>query len=992
MNEQQKRLIEDLVGEFQGEIRADPLALSMYSTDASLYEIRPFAVAFPRSVEDVRLLAVYAAEKHLELIPRGAGTGLAGAAIGAGIIVDFSRHMTAIESIDAETVRVQPGVVCDNLNLELKKQGRYFAPDPSNSAVTTIGGMVGVDAAGSHAARVGSTRDHVLSAEMILAGGDTFEVKTLLHSSLQRTGTGLDSLSRSELDLLEYSASKDRNQERLSRLVKILSDNKALIDRHQPPMIRNCSGYMLRGVLQESHLHLARLITGSEGTLGLLTSLVLHTSRLPEHRGVALILFDSMDAALDAAEQVEPFDPSACDLLDRRLLGLSRESPDFRRLIPESAEAGLIIEQIGFSAEQAAQRIRKVIARVTTGVAAAHLAAEAHSSEQVEFLWSLPRRVVPLLTRLHGSTRPQPFVEDIAVPPEAMKEFLHKAQRVFQKYEVTNSLYAHAASGQIHLRPFLTTPEEADGHRIEGLARDLYQIVFQVGGTISGEHGDGLSRTSFLRSQYGPLYRVFQQVKDLFDPANLMNPGKIVCDDPHLTRKNFRKTQVPDPPTVNLQLNWNQESAQDSVLRCNGCGVCRTQAEELRMCPFFRIASEEESSPRSKANLLRAYLSGQLDEASFTSDEMRGVTSTCFNCKQCQLECPSQVDIPKMMIEARANFVQTNGLSRADWILSRAHSFGALGSALPRLSNGILGNSAARWFVEKILGISRQRRLPRFAQKTFLNAYAKRNPPRPQVGQQRIVVYFVDSYANYHDTQLAEAFVAVLNHHGYEVFVPPDQKASGMAMISAGDLDSVRPLIEHNVRVLGEFAREGIPVICTDPSAALCLSQEYPNLTDHPDQDALSKATVEATAFLAGLLEQGKLKQNFQPIEMKAVYHTPCHVKALGAVPAVSKLLALIPGLELHSIEKGCSGMAGAFGLTSQHFETSMKIGEPLFEHIQERDYQLGVSQCSSCRMQIEQGTTIAAMHPVKLLALAYGLMPEIRSRLEPSRNPLLTT
>jgi Fe-S oxidoreductase len=213
-----------------------------------------------------------------------------------------------------------------------------------------------------------------------------------------------------------------------------------------------------------------------------------------------------------------------------------------------------------------------------------------------------------------------------------------------------------------------------------------------------------------------------------------------------------------------------------------------------------------------------------------------------------------------------------------------------------------------------------------------------------------------------------------------------------MAMISAGDLDSVRPLIEHNVRVLGEFAREGLPVLCTDPSAALCLSQEYPNLTDHPDQAVLSEAAIEATAFLAQLMDQGKLKQGFQPIEMKAVYHTPCHVKALGAVPAVSKLLALIPGLELHSIEKGCSGMAGAFGLTSQHFETSMQIGTPLFDHIREQRFQLGVSQCSSCRMQIEQGTAIAAIHPVKLLALAYGLMPEIRSRLEPSRNPLLTT
>lgn len=971
----------------------------MYSTDASLYELQPLAIAYPKSAEDVSVLAAYSEEEQIELTARGAGSGLAGGALGRGIIVDFSRHMNQIEQIGTETVRVQPGVVCSQLNRALQQQGRYFPPDPSNAGITTLGGMMGVDAAGSHAVRVGSTRDHVLSMDVVLAGGDRFEASAIPVDSLKRIVPKqgpVDQQFESAFHNLDDTQSPLRD--RLSRLVQLLTDNHELIERYQPPMIRNCSGYQLRGTLRDQQLNLPRLMVGSEGTLGMFTSAVLHTSPLPEHRGVVLLLFGDLNSALEAVSIVGALQPSACDLLDRRVLGLGREAGTFfQKIIPDTAEAGLLIEQTGNSRNEVQDRIARVEAKIREKSIQVLKAAEAFEPEEVEFLWTLPGKVVPRLTRLQGNERALPFVEDIAVPPEMLPDFFRRAQRVLQKYEVTTSVYAHAASGQIHIRPFLNAPTEKDGERMEALARDLYQIVFHMRGTISGEHGDGLSRTAFLRSQYGPLYKLFQQVKDIFDPHNLMNPGKIISDDPHLTRRHFRNIPpepAPDaaPATIELQLRWDDESAAEASMKCNGCGQCRTQEPSARMCPFFRITPDEEASPRSKANLLRDYLSGELSPQDFTSEEMLRVASLCFNCKQCELECPSHVNIPKIMIEARASYVQMNGLSRADWILSRAHSFGALGCMLLPLSNWMLSNRFTRWMIEKTLGISRHRRLPKFASRTFAQKYARQNPPRPQAGDRNIVILFTDSYLDYHDPELGEAFVKICEHHGYQVYVPPEQQPSGMAMISAGDLDSVEHLVEQNLRILGEFAREGFPIVTTEPASALCLTQEYPNLTDHPDAKVVAEQTVDAGKFLASLLAKGTLKTNFQEIEKVAGYHTPCHTKALGSEHVWRQLLALIPGFDVHNIEKGCSGMAGAFGLTRQNFETSLQIGQPLFDHLQTSDYSFGVSDCTSCRLQIEQGSSLAGVHPLKIMALAYGFMPELEKKLTPSPNPLIST
>lgn len=989
MDEQrQQRILEDLSGLFSGEVRCDDVAVAMYASDASLFQVRPLGVAFPRDREDVATLTRYAAEANLPLIARGAGTSVTGAPLGTGLVVDFSRHMRNIVSIDEKTVTVQPGIVLSELNQALRETGRYFAPDPSTADVTTIGGMISVDSAGSRAIRVGSTRDHVVSLELAMAGGHLVNLGVeslefsrsvptppLLSENFVEAITGED----------EESTTASVKRSVVSRLAKLLADNEALIDKHQPSMLRNTSGYYLRGIRSERTLNVPRLVSGSEGTLGLITEATLHTAPLPQFRSVALLLFAEMEEAIEAVLAVTPLLPSACDLLDRRLLMLGRENDDrFDKFIPPDSEAGLIIELTGFSEDQARDRIQSAINAVKVQSPEVHVALEAWDYDGVEFLWELPRRVVSLLARMRGGTRPLPFVEDVAIPPDALQEFFSRIQRVLQKHEVTASLYSHAASGQIHMRPFMQTPRQADGDKLAALISDYHEIAISLGGTISGEHGDGLSRSAWVRQQYGPLYSVFRQVKDIFDPHNLMNPGKIVTEDTTLPAARLRPEvvdesgQIPDNGLVQLQLNWSPEELSVITESCNGCGNCRTQQEELRMCPFFQNDPSEEASPRAKANVMRELLSGAADPTTRSSPEFQELASLCFNCRQCELECPTNVRIPHLMIEAKAQAAEAGGTDRATWFLSRAHTFGALGCRTAWLTNSLFHNRIARWVGDKFFNIHRDRKLPEFANQPFISTLSREVTDSTPAPREKAIVYFVDHFANYHDTELARAFMSLMEHHGIRVYVPGGQLNSGMALVSTGDVNAARSLSENNIRELAAMAREGLPIVCTEPAAALCLQQDYPMLVEHPDTRMIANLTIEAGAFLAKLFEEGSLKTDLTPIPLRVGYHEPCHLRALRQGRPLRDLLEQIPELDVITLDKGCSGMAGTFGLTSSNFDLSVEIGRPLMEAVKQPDLMIGTTECSSCRLQMQQADPKPVVHPLKLLAASYGLMPDL--------------
>jgi FAD/FMN-containing dehydrogenase/Fe-S oxidoreductase len=973
---------EDLAGLFRGELRFDAVAKAAYASDGSLYEVTPLGVAAPLDRDDLAVLCRYASEHKIPLVPRGAGSGVAGEALGEGLIVDLSRHLTAVEAVGESSVRVQSGVVLADLNRAIRATGRYFPPDPSNILVTTIGGMLARDSAGSHSIEIGTTRDWVQSLEVVLASGASFEARSTPLTEINSAVPGRPGLSAPEAAILP-------------QLAWLLRENADLIVKWQPATLKvNRCGYRLRDVLDRDVLNVPQVLVGSEGTLGFFSAATLRTRPIPLGRAVVLLEFKALEPATTAVTLCQKESLAACDLLDRRLLGLSREVDRyFETLISPDAEAVLILEWTTSSPQSALAAARNCLANLRDQAVNCRVLIETTDETDMARVWSLAQRVVPLLNQIKGNARPVPIVEDIAVPPAALHEFLLDAQRVLQEYEITASMYAHAAAGQIHLRPFLSLEVSQRGEFLAELSQRLYEATWKLGGTISGEHATGLSRSGFVEKQYGPLYEVFRQVKQLFDPQLLLNPQKVITHESDLSAQYLKKAALPGPELYELELRWSPAEFVSQASSCNGCGSCKTRDSSTRMCPFFRTAAAEERSPRAKAAAARQFGMGQLLEADLSQEGTNTLLESCFNCKQCQLDCPSSVNIPQLALELRAQVVAANGVSRSEWFLSRPDVWGPWGCYLAPLLNPLLNTSAFRWVMERIWGVARRRRLPGFARRPFFKRAPRHWLKRPEPNQrQNLVVYFVDHYASFHDPELAIACGKVLEHHGYRVYAPPELSVSGIALISSGQMEAARMVADQNLRILGEFARDRVPIVCTEPSTAVCLKTDYPGVVDHPDAETVADQVQEIGHFLLKLQEQGLLRTDFAAVPGKAVYHTPCHLRALSPLQPLLEICRQIPQLEIESMEKGCSGMAGTFGLKREHFAESLEIGQELIKELRRPVWTLGMTECSSCKLQMEQKATIPTIHPLKLLALSYGLMPEIRSRLRAVPGRLVTT
>jgi FAD/FMN-containing dehydrogenase/Fe-S oxidoreductase len=982
MEPENQRIEEDLRGLLQGEVHCDDLFTQLYATDASVYEIRPLGVVRPRSMKDVVAVVRYAADNQIPIFPRGAGSGLAGESLGRGIVVDFSRHFRRVLTVDDDRVRVQAGVVLATLNRFLAVRGLTFGPDPAMSHVTTMGSVVAIDAGGSHWRKYGSARRHVEALKIVLADGEVLKVGR--HPVPKPAADAGESCPATRLDHI------------VQTVAGLIERHAKLIAEYRPQCLVNRSGYRLHDVLADGQLDLAKLLVGSEGTLALILDATLTVDPLPVHRGCALLLFDSLDKAANAVLELLPFEPAACDLMDRRHLNLARESDvRYELLIPGEAEAVLLVEQHGSSAQDARTKIDEIVELIQykTGLAAAAHVAEDDGDFQL--FWGLARRFVPTLYRLQGTTRPIPCIEDMAVPPAALPVFLKHVQDTFKRLQVTASLFGHAGHGQLHIRPFLDLASSDDVATLETLAAALYEKVWLLGGTISGEHGDGLSRTPYLAAQFGPLANVFRELKQIFDPQGLLNPGKIVPLASQPMLHDLRPITIhqaqqaaadaaaeTDSRTAGpfaLQLRWQPEELMDAARLCNGCGACRSTSPEVRMCPIFRVSPREEASPRAKANLVRGILTGRLPPDEMLDDACKAVADLCVHCHMCRLECPANVDIPKLMMEAKATYVRTNGLAFHDRLLVQIDSLASLAGRLPAIANWALANPQARWLLEKTLGVAQSRKLPRLARRSFLKNAAMRRLSQRANRQGEMVVYFVDTYANYFDTQLADALVAVLRHNGVSVFVPADQQQAAMPMISQGVLEPARAIAQRNVALLAEAVRQGYKVIATEPSAVLALTREYPTILDD-DEDAVTVAenSFDACHYLWQLHQNGKLKLGFQPQRISVGYHVPCHLRALGVGAPAENLLRLVPGIRVHRVEKGCSGIAGLYGLKRENYRASLRAGFELIDAVRKGSFQIGMTECSTCKIQMEQGTSKPTIHPVKLLALAYGLMPEL--------------
>ncbi len=1048
------RIQDDLAGLLEGQIRCDDTFLQLYSSDASLYEVKPMGVVRPAGTADVVACVNYARENDLTIVPRGAGSNVLGASIGNGLILDFSYSMRQVLAVDRDTVRVQPGLILGDLNQHLASHGKMFGPDPSTRNISTVGGLLSLNRSGSRWLKTGTPREHVVSIEMVLASGEVVQFDSRLG---QQVNPDLQNVQKS-FESTQYEG----------RIKTIIDRNTQLIADSQPKVKINQAGYHVYDVVDGDEVDLTRLLVGSEGTLGVITEVTLRTIPIPRHRGAMLLFFHRLESAASAAVDIADAGVVACDLMDRRLLRLASEKDArYANLIPDEAEAMLLVEFEANDDGELRKKIDGLVQRVVRRKKWAFDHRSATQQQQRDFFWKMARRAVPTLYRMQGNRRAVPFVEDMGVDPKRLPEFLKEVHSVLNHNEVTASVFSHTPQGTVHVRPFVTIGNREHIAKMHRVATDLYEKVIDFDGTISASEGDGMSRTWFLRRQFGKLHSVFSEIKNVFDPQNIFNNGKIV-GGPHMgltdnlrsvnvalvappkgddaARKTAKDEEEPDAnalptitsgagkpnrkkvskfkarrqarqakakaqrelavseasasdkgaesgtlsalPVLAPELNWTIPELAFAAQSCNGCGRCRTTIKSERMCPVFRLAPREEASPRAKANLFRGVVTGNLSPEMLATDEFKGVADLCVNCHQCRFECPAKVNIPKLMVEAKAQYLAVNGMKLSDWILTRLDLLYQFGGRMPWLTNRILRSRTSRWVMDRVLGIAQGRKLPMFHTGTFLKWAQRQKLHIASKQATRKVVFFVDAFVNWNDVELGMAFCHVLQHNNVEVLVPPGQSMSGMSLVSEGAVDRAKKVAARNVELLADLVRQGYQVVTTEPSAALAIKQEYLNLLDEEDANLVAQNTTDASNFLYALHQAGELQLDFRPVNETIGYHLPCHQRALnhdesqGVVPDEQipgvKILELIPALQVETIRKGCSGMAGTYGIKRKNYLRSLRMGVQLIQAIRAPAIVAGATECSSCKIQMEQGTSKPTIHPVKILAHAYGLMPQL--------------
>ena len=942
----------------RGEVRSDPFSLSLYATDASSYEIQPLVVVYPRHENEIRECVHFARTHGIPIIARGAGSGLTGESLGRAIILDMNVHMARIIELDRQnqTVAVEAGVVLDSLNRSLKSYGFRFGPDPASSDRCTLGGMIANNACGARALKYGSTREHLLSARVVLSDNSVTNFR--------------------EVELDGPIHGRKKNQEGLAgkvnrELPELLKKHAAVIAAKRLRAERNRSGYLLDGVLEGARFHPQRLLCASEGTLGIVTEAVLKVVPLPGETGLAAVCFASLLDAARAVPAIRETQPVACELFDALLLRLGREArPELAALLPADAGAMLAVEYEDASRAGVEARVQALAARLGQGVAHHSFRFISDPREQADF-WETRRAATPLLFRRADGLQPIAFVEDACVPVDRLAEYVQKVTQVFEKYKLEYSAYAHAGHGLPHLRPFMDLRRKEHVELLEKVAGECHAIAWACDGTISGEHGEGLARSQWIEKQAGKeLYAAFKEVKALFDPDGILNPNKKITSDPHLMLKNLRfgaeyrfsdgerpkpasidpvqaanplmfKSQTSvyagmtvegfatNPRTVHRHgaalLHWAGGELERETTLCNGNGHCRSTGPEVAMCPRFKYNRIEDASPRAKANILRRMMSGRQETGAFNADEVSEIMEYCFNCKRCVDECPSAVNIPKLVMEAKARHYLSNGLPLDKQFFVKLEVLCRMGRTLAPLVNTLNEWPLVRWLLEKTVGLDRRRPLPAF--KTLRLRH--RNTWTPQ-GVRPKVIFYTDLYAKYHAPEIAQAAVDILEHHGYEVLVP-EVPWTNMPALSYGAVDAARSQIRAVTGALAPFAFQGIPILCSEPTAALSLSQDFLYYLDTPETRAVARHARDIGAFLWELHRRKKLKTDFQRLDARIGYLLPCHLKALGVGKPGMQLLQLIPGLQVEELDRGCCGMAGEFGLLKKNYDEAMWIGRGIF-------------------------------------------------------------
>ncbi len=944
-----------LAGMVRGDVSGDIFNRAAYSTDASIYQIMPACIVWPRDAKDIAAVVKYARKNDIAVIARGAGSGVAGEAIGSGIIIDVTRYMNKILSFDAGTgvVVCQPGVVLDDLNNYLADFDVKIGPDPSSSNRAVIGGVVANNATGAHSLEYGYIADHVESINAVLADGSIVKF-TNGYLPMEDDKGVVDSIA--------------------AKCISLLSENSDVIAKALPVSKRNRSGYNIAGVCDHGRMDMARVLTGSEGTLAIFTEIALKTVEVWEAKALLQLGFDSFEMMAKVVPVIVDSGVSACELLDRSLIKMTLEAyPSYSDIFPGDAEAVLLVEHVGTTHEVVAEKIQK------TDSAVGELAsgrATIFDPEAQERLWKSRKDAVGLVNRQKGGKHPIPFVEDVSVDNTCLGEYIEGLDEIGRRYDIAMSYYGHAGDGELHVRPYLDLSDADDVAKMRSIANDVFALAWSLGGTISGEHADGLVRAGFLKRQYGPeYYKLLKQIKNIFDPDNILNPGKILNDAADVLTCNLRAEHRPVAERLKTNLLFGPDEFRLAIEQCNGDGVCRSTQPGVRMCPVYRAMPEELCCSRAKANLLRCWITGLISDTEFESREFKQIIQQCVNCKMCSVECPSGVDVSKLIVEARTEYARRKGLTRAETALSNNRYMSLLGSVFSPLSDFFMSLVPFKWFLEKVTGLDSRRGFPRFQRGSFLEKGRKYLGSCEAIAEPvDKVAYFVDSFANYNDHKLGFAVIKFLRHNNIDVILP-EQLPAPITAIAYGDIKRAKKDLSFIVSNFASVVRAGFKIVCSEPSAALCLKDELKYFIDGDDADLVSENSFELMGYLLGLYRQGKLKSPKGAVSRSFAYYEPCHLCALGGDRASAELLNGLCSLQVTNIEAGCCGLAGTFGMQRKNRELSKKISEPFVEALNQIEEKYVITECSACKMQIEQLTGKKALHPVKVLGRAYGLI-----------------
>ncbi|MCJ8166577.1 FAD-binding protein [Pontibacter sp. E15-1] len=971
--------LKHLSGQLEGEFYFDSTMRTLYATDASAYREMPQAVAFPKSVADIKKLIAFARQEGTSLIPRTAGTSLAGQVVGHGIVVDVSRTFTEILEVNpAESwVRVQPGVIRDELNLFLKPYGLYFGPETSTANRAMIGGMVGNNSCGSNSVVYGSTREHTISVKAILSDGTEAEFGELSQEEFNARCQGIN--TSSELETRIYQATRamlshTQTQENIRR------------EFPKPSIQRRNTGYAIDLLLEsepftegKEPFNFCKLMAGSEGTLAFLTEIKLHLNPLPpKETGLLCIHCHSIDESLRANLVALHYKPSASELMDHYILECTKtniEQSQNRFFVKGDPGAILVVELSDDTPEKVSERAAALVRDLEKNKLGYHYPLV--TGPDTKKVWTLRKAGLGLLSNIPGDAKPVAVIEDTAVDVADLPEFIREFNLTLEQYNLFCVHYAHAGSGELHLRPIIDLKTEEGNKLFRDIATEIAHLVKKYRGSLSGEHGDGRLRGEFIPFMIGEEnYKLVEEVKRVWDPGNIFNPGKIVNTPSMNTFLRYEPGQ--ETPVFDTVFRFSQVGG---VLRaaelCNGSGDCRkTHLTGGTMCPSYMVTRNERDTTRGRANMLREFLTRSPKANRFDHEEIKETMDLCLSCKGCKSECPSNVDVAKLKAEFLQHYYDANGVPFRTRMVGNFTKANKLAALAPGIYNFLFKNDATAAVAKKMMGFAPKRTIP-LLQETTLQSWFKQHKRKSGYGNgqqaKKKVYLFCDEFTNYNDTHIGKTTVLLLEKLGYEVEIPKHEE-SGRTYMSKGLLREAKKLAQKNVAMLKDIVTSDTPLVGIEPSCILSFRDEYIDLVDADQEEDAKSLSIHCLQFdefiareiLNGNIDKGLFKEEPRLIKL----HGHCHQKALSSVLYTQQMLTLPPNYKVEVIPSGCCGMAGSFGYEAEHYDVSMQVGElVLFPTVRQQPEEVIIAAPgTSCRHQIHDGTGRKALHPIEVL------------------------